>query len=242
MAENTNSRWWEFYFVRYFVGTVLGAIIVYVLTVSSDSALSASLVPGVSKEIGYPHLLLLGAYGLAYCYIASGPVLVLHATRSVFVNRTQSNFQLWFAGAVIFGIAVLLAIMWIKCINFTSILVVMLAYLVFAIQAVPLLFVFLNNSENVTRYYQKLSRIRSEAKSDLSRKEYVESYRHLREHGNAFLIVVFEIMLAICLWNLPKDAIRIFAPTIVGIWVLPGSIVWFVGTALENNMVSSDEK
>lgn len=242
MSENTNSRWWEFYFVRYFVGTVLGAIIVYVLTVSSDSALSASLVPGVTKEIGYPHLLLLAAYGLAYCYIASGPVLVLHATRSVFANRAQSSFRLWFVGTVIFGIAILLAITWVKNINFTSILVMVLAYLVLAIQVIPLFFAFLNRSENITRYYQNLSSKRSEATSDLSRKEYVESYRHLREHGNAFLIVVFEIVLAICLWNLPKDAIQIFASAIVSIWVLPGSIVWFVGTALENNMVSSNKK
>ena len=138
MSENTNSRWWEFYFVRYFVGTVLGAIIVYVLTVSSDSALSASLVPGVTKEISYPHLLLLAAYGLAYCYIASGPVLVLHATRSVFANRAQSSFRLWFVGTVILGIAILLAITWVKNINFTSILVMVLAYLVLAIQAISL--------------------------------------------------------------------------------------------------------
>ena len=117
-----------------------------------------------------------------------------------------------------------------------------LAYLVLVIQVVPLFFAFLNSSENITRYYQNLSSKRSKATSDLSRKEYVESYRHLREHGNAFLIVVFEIVLAICLWNLPKDEIQIFAPIIVSIWVLPGSIVWFVGTALENNMVSSNEK
>jgi hypothetical protein len=221
MAENTNSRWWEFYFVRYFVGTVLGAIIVYVLTVSSDSALSESLVPGVTKEIGYPHLLLLAAYGLAYSYIASGPVLVLHATRSAFANREQTNFRLWFMATAILGVIVLSVVMWLKCINLMSSLVLLLAYLVLVIQMVPLLFVFQNRSEDVTRYYQNLSKKRSEEKTDLSRKEYVESYRHLREHGNAFLIVVFEIVLAICLWNLPKDAIKIFAPAIVIVWVLP---------------------
>ena len=168
MAENTNSRWWEFYFVRYFVGTILGAIIVYVLTVSSNSALSASLVPGVTKEIGYPHLFLLSAYGLAYCYIASGPVLVLHATRSVFANREQSNFLLWFIAAVTLGVIVIPAIMWLKNIPIVSGLAMLLAYLVLVIQAVPIFFVFLNRSEGLTRYYQNLSSKRSKEKNDPS--------------------------------------------------------------------------
>lgn len=241
MAENTNSRWWEFYFVRYFVGTVLGVIIVYVLTVSPESALSAFLVPGVSKEISYPHLLLLGAYGLAYGYISSGPVLVLHATRSVFANKEQSHFTLYFTAIALIGVSVLFAIMLSSRINMATGLVAILAYLVLVIQAVPLFFVFLNHSEGLARYYQKLSSIRSKETTDPSIREYVESYRHLREHGNAFLIVVFEIVLAICLWNLPRDALQVSASAVVTVWVLPGSIVWFIGTALENNMVLRDD-
>ena len=35
--------------------------------------------------------------------------------------------------------------------------------------------------------------------------EYVESYKHLREHGNTFLIIIFEILLAIILFQIKNN-------------------------------------
>ena len=37
--KNSDNRWWEFYFVRYFVGTAIGAIIVLFLAMSESRRL-----------------------------------------------------------------------------------------------------------------------------------------------------------------------------------------------------------
>ncbi|WP_143014482.1 MULTISPECIES: hypothetical protein [unclassified Paenibacillus] len=61
--------------------------------------------------------------------------------------------------------------------------------------------------------------------------EYIESYRHLREHGNAFAIISCEIIFALwlILWS--------FSVLAIVIWVSAGSIAWFIGSYLEIRMV-----
>src|SRR5271157_846880 len=63
-------RWWEYYFVRYAMGTIVGGIVCYVLC--SSTPILSPLVT---------HLEYLAAFGLVYCYIASAPILVFHAGR-----------------------------------------------------------------------------------------------------------------------------------------------------------------
>lgn len=58
--------------------------------------------------------------------------------------------------------------------------------------------------EQVTNFYVDLASRRAEAfkrpdNTPTARAEYVESYRHLREHGNAVLILVAEAILALAL-------------------------------------------
>lgn len=77
-------------------------------------------------------------------------------------------------------------------------------------------------------YYEKLSKARASDKAD--RQEYKESYRHLREHGNAFFILVFEGVLGVVLVGLPNAA---FALICLLIWIVPSAFVWLHGTLLE---------
>ncbi|MDH6374935.1 membrane protease YdiL (CAAX protease family) [Paenibacillus sp. PastF-3] len=72
----------------------------------------------------------------------------------------------------------------------------------------------------------------SETKELLGVNEYVESYRHLREHGNAFGIIVCELLFAFWLieWS--------FSPWAIFYWCLIGFIAWIIGTYLEVNRSS----
>lgn len=101
MKSKNDSRWWEFYFVRYFVGTALGAIIILFLaasdspTFSNHGALAEVLKSFKPDKFESGYLWLLAIVGLAYCYLASSPVLVLHATRgSLFHVRTKIKCRL----------------------------------------------------------------------------------------------------------------------------------------------------
>ncbi len=95
MAEDTKkpSRWWEFYFVRYFVGTVIGFAIVVFLLFEPTSPFHGSnfLDTATIKDLTAANILLLSGVGLAFCYISSAPILVFHALRSAYVKRTISN-------------------------------------------------------------------------------------------------------------------------------------------------------
>ena len=75
------ARWWEQYDVRYFVGTVIGGLIVFVLRdhaflCAEFRSFGQALPESVWKEVT-----ILGAGGLAFCYISSVPMLTLHAVR-----------------------------------------------------------------------------------------------------------------------------------------------------------------
>lgn len=63
--------------------------------------------------------------------------------------------------------------------------------------------------------------------------DYVESYRHLREHSNAFFITLLTITLTFTICNqslLPTELVLF-------IWILPSSAIWFVATLLELRLI-----
>ncbi|MEK3776639.1 hypothetical protein MHB85_19255 [Paenibacillus sp. FSL K6-4396] len=175
------QRWWEFYLVRYFVGTVVGTIIVLLLVFGEGSNVKDILVKVDAFKVSVNnfqmvHLWLYGFLGLAFCYIASGPILLFHAIRG---------------------------------------------------------FVYKDNRErDIYKYYEQLAEHRAKREKNDAIKEYVESYKHLREHGNAFFIVLMEIILGILLFWFSKIAIII----VIVIWVLAGAYVWTIGTYLERKL------
>jgi hypothetical protein len=88
-SPGSNNRWWESYLVRYFLGFIVGAICVAVI------AQFAGMVPGSDKLMQEAQkavdsesksgmtstVIAVALLGLAYCYIASTPITVLHAGR-----------------------------------------------------------------------------------------------------------------------------------------------------------------
>lgn len=83
MNGQNDSHWWEFYGVRYAQGTVVGALIVFFLFSQNESLKKILFIPSDPKDFGMPHLILLAIYGLAYCYIAIAPILIMHAGRGL---------------------------------------------------------------------------------------------------------------------------------------------------------------
>jgi hypothetical protein len=62
------------------MGTVVGGVVFFLLC-NTNPALKPMLFDAEAGKIDGPLLALLAGYGLAYCYIASAPILVLHAGR-----------------------------------------------------------------------------------------------------------------------------------------------------------------
>jgi len=197
-SENS-SRWWEFYAVRYGMGTVVGGVVFFFLC-NTNPALKPMLFGAEAGEIDGALLALLAGYGLAYCYIASAPILVLHAGRFLFDIRQDAGtslrrLSLLFAPPIVVTLSFFFMSTATGSTLYFFSFVVALAVLILWPQYLAIFFTLIH-TKDLLNFYKKLAGRRDDAKGGL-----VDSYKHLREHGNSFFIVTLEIILAVILFT-----------------------------------------
>ncbi len=234
-SPGTESHWWEYYFVRYFVGTVVGSAVIVLLSKSPGSLWYDSGLPAI-KDIGdlnAKEITGLAALGFAFCYIASAPMLLLHATRAhlgLAPLRPRRVFWLLTTGAIAFLFLVVARCLSISWLSYRAVSLLILLGVV-GFQAATIIAAHWDRFETISSFYWKLATARA---TDLpSVQEYVESYRHLREHGNAFSILILEFALAFVLYSSPKFSFAVVATLL---WVFPSFYSWFIGSLLESRL------
>lgn len=245
MNEKSERNWWEFYGVRYAQGTVVGAMIIFFLFSQNEILKKLLFIPERPEDFGIPHLILLTVYGLAYCYISSAPILVMHAGRGL-LYKSKTNVNPWkgyrlrvliFIGLAvfIFGAGFCLSD---DILSLAQMLSGLVMFTLFMMQVSILYSVFISSWEETFDYYALIVKKRNQEGAG----GYVESYKHIREHGNSFLIVVFQFFLALPIFlfvsqvgSTGGDAIRNLVIIII-IWIIPAATIWFFGNKLENNL------
>ncbi|MBB6183535.1 hypothetical protein [Oleiagrimonas soli] len=229
-----DSRWWEYYVVRYFVGTIFGAGILVVLNSYQDNILHSVLQGDntpLSSLTGYGLVMYLGL-GLAFCYIASAPLFCFHALRGLLDVRGKVTW----ASLAVFLISVVSILIMRFAFGMTIFdwrtLSLLGVVVVVSIQISMLGEAFWKKLDPVVNFYGKLAVTRSNSKP--ATQEYVESYRHLREHGNAFGIMLFELILGLSI----ASVANIYSVALILLaWIAPAVFVWLVATVLEIRMV-----
>ncbi|KAA5918995.1 hypothetical protein F1536_29045 [Achromobacter xylosoxidans] len=111
-ASNSNNRWWESYLVRYFLGFVVGAICIAAIVIYSGLVPGALFVANeasrvVSNEPKYGMtsiVVAVAVLGLAYCYVASTPITVLHAGRYSKGAADRLSRFFWFGWVLVLSI------------------------------------------------------------------------------------------------------------------------------------------
>jgi hypothetical protein len=231
------SKWWEYYTVRYFVGTVIGAVLVVFINSEPGSPFEARVtVLEASKETSFLGVGLVAALGFAFCYIASAPVLTLHAARAHLRHAAIKAAPFKFA--LVLATSSVLAIIGIgRILPFN---VAVIAGLIVGLQVGLILLVVITRFAVVEKFYRQLAAARANAAREKSQPqtpglEYITSYRHLREHGNAFMIVLLEGVLAYILVNSATQRCAVF---VLALWLLPAATAWLFGTVLESRLVS----
>ncbi|HLJ87771.1 MAG TPA: hypothetical protein VKZ53_13175 [Candidatus Angelobacter sp.] len=230
-ASQTN-HWWEYYFVRYFVGTVVGCGVVLFL---SQGPFGSFLKPISSMQDARGSIGLLGL-GLAYCYIASAPMLVLHSTRGQFLSTSIGRRTLAVI-LIMFVISVCAYWYFYHCLA-CSALGQAAPWILFGVTTIQVALIAEAQSDCFAlskKFYSNLSKARSK-KGHIP--NYVESYRHLREHANACAIIVLEILLAFALASISSVEGLMLA---LLVWTLPGGYCWFIATALEQSLADPSE-
>ncbi|WP_395764302.1 hypothetical protein [Stutzerimonas balearica] len=245
--KDQDNRWWEFYFVRYFIGAALGAFIILFLSistspvnVSNQGEISLILKSIKPEKIEGGYFFILAAAGLAFSYIASAPILVMHAVRGTLLkSRSISNKRtiIWFALIVVFFTAMYSKLLWTNISPTKNPLTSADFYfgtiwlLFFAIAIVGQFFLLklsmYSTDKSSFEYYEKLVKWR--ASPNAAKQEYIESYRHIREHGNAFFIALLALFLGGVLYYSPVPWAIILV-----IWIFPAAGVWLFGTLLES--------
>ena len=233
-GTNTPGRWWEYYTLRYFVGTVVGAVVTVWLAKEFMSPLRDLGFPLVDDTGGLGVLgvkiTALGALGFAYCYIAGAPVLVLHAMRAQLrPSRVCDRWVFWVVSAVLV-IAADGSVIWWRSIAWWSCrsLGVLVFSAIVGSQVAVIVDACWDRFKTIRSFYCDLAEARGRENPTVD--EYVESYRHLREHGNAYAILALEFALAFALVSVRSPR---FAVAAVVLWLLPSTCSWLVGSALE---------
>jgi hypothetical protein len=231
--SGAGARWWDQYYVRYFVGTVLGVAIIFVLR--EKAALHRDfekIVPPLKDVTGW-QLSALISVGLAYCYVASAPVLTLHAIRGGLGMKTPKCPI--FLGLFLAAFAGVPLLVWGMSRWFASgsALGVALATVIVLAQIIAVAIAQGKDFKNIEIFYDGLVKARYEAKKEGT--DYPDSYRHMREHGNAMLIVILEILLGAILATI--DSPTAFVIVLIG-WLIPAAYVWVIGSMLEGYFIT----
>ena len=252
-----NGRWWEYYAVRYLVGSIVGAVAILYLGKYSGSQFSKSehiqplLDPLLQESNYFLSAIALAALGFAFCYIASSPILVFHTCRACFRSPTLRKYwkrfsiACWIVVVVVVAVIIMAGSIISGCSKHFPLLTILL--LAIFISQIALLIIACNDRfKTIKTFYEDLAKKRarpakskrnkteSDTREKLLQTEYTTSYRHLREHGNAMGIIVLEIILAFALANLPSISCAV---VFLVLWILPGVFAWIIGTALEFNFV-----
>jgi hypothetical protein len=248
-STSDSARWWEFYAVRYSIGTVTGAVVVMLLCRANPAMQEVFL--GTSTSVVDPwRLLLLAGYGLTFCYLASSPILVLHAGRFLLHSSGTTPIGWKSAVTLLVGVVVLASLLFYLLFSggswpasFSLLAATVLAGVVWP-QAV-VVFKTVRGRRDLFDFYLALSK-----KRDAVGSGFTDSYKHLREHGNSLLIVVLEIALGAVLFAVsPGAPLASFAAQagqsltghvlVLCLWISPAASAWLVGTLIERELVDS---
>lgn len=245
------------------MGTIVGALVVTTL-MRIDPALNRVLERLLEGLSGTPRFMAIGGLGLAYCYVSSIPILVLHASRSLMpIERSRPKLtwigKIWDSAspATYTGMVYIASVSYMLfALNFlhSDNLDEKIARTTFAVFVITTMapfgaaFCLILFRKRSYRFYKHLAKSRAR-QGDSG--ELITSYRHLREHGNSIFIVSLEATLGLTLLSAYRASIGlqhkvthlIYPPQfylyglIIAGWILPGVAVWFLATLIENEFL-----
>lgn len=228
--EKKGSNWWEGYIIRYSLGCLIGAIICWYLVDLDHQSPAFNFINTKDEIIKYAIVLLMG---LAYSFISSSPMLVLHITRPL--KDSKNNNQLFIKSCTAIALLIFIVLFFSNYFDHAALSIHQAKLILFF--SIPLLLIIYfqtrrlpENDESIEKifnYYDKLSLLRFYTFTDI-----MTSYKHIREHGNSYCLVGLEILLGLILLSASKVEFYLI-PTVVLIWISPAAYAWKIGTKIE---------
>jgi hypothetical protein len=213
-AKSETTRWWENYLPRYLMPSIAGVVIVnWLCSYGGDGFRSLLALPIGGRPLDSTSLILLLLYGNLFCYVASYPALVFHATRVMDFPEGKwipRPFDGYILTLVVTACAFLFHLVPPECRYWPAFVTACLVAFVQLLRlwiAVSHRFSVEGHEDPVTDHYfyayilahRRVSaqeKPKSETEEKKWREEFVETYRHMREHGHSAYIFILEFVLA----------------------------------------------
>ncbi len=250
----TNNRWWENYLVRYLVPSIVGMFILIILNKHTNNSITNLLLSFYSSksqvELSNSHLIIWFLLGTGFCYISSYPILALHVLVRFSYKGKNHYYRCKMTAITMFPLisSIIIFITIYICstldIPFKSNRAEYgIAILVLVLTVSYLLLLMTHIHPKLAKLYLRKLNYRYNLSN--TNNQIHDSYKHLREHGNTALIIVFEIILASCLYaplkiysaspNIEINFLMyiVFITTIT-LWLCPAVVIYFFGHALED--------
>lgn len=260
-SGGSSARWWENYLVRYFMPSIGGAALVRWLScIGGDDFAELLGLPGAEVKLDSAALILLFLYGNLWAYVASTPILVLHGIRVAEFGPVKGrspgdgHFLKAIAACAVLALAAsaLPGLLGVVCSFIVA--VVFIAYQLLRSRQ-EAAYPEEKTSNRAFRFARSLARRRAclskpdagEAPQAHWREELVETYRHLREHGNAGFIFVLELVLSATVFRTiasdiatPEQRVALVG-ILLGMWCLPALGVYQLAQTLERQFLDVED-
>ncbi|WP_374553150.1 hypothetical protein [Aquitalea pelogenes] len=234
----STGNWWEGYIIRYTLGSLVGAVICWkLINETSGNHVFQGFLSAKDDIVKYVVLLLMG---LCYCYVASSPMLVIHIARYKEFRNLHRNIPWRFVIAIsAIWVTLIFLLLFLSGFSFSTISYTAKLNLICGL-LVPLLVMLIQiiiipkgNGEiiDLFKFYDDLSFLRHYTFTDI-----MTSYRHIREHGNAYAVLMLEVLMG---WSL-TFCIKVefyLAIAVLIAWISPGCYAWIVGTNIEKRYI-----
>ncbi len=292
--ESGTTRWWEYYLPRYLMPSVAGVAIVNWLTAyGGDGLRSLLLLPSSDKPLDSSSLVLLFLYGNLFCYIASYPVLVFHATRVMDFQKGRWRAHVldgYLIAVILLAIIAVVHLVPPGCrywVAFPTAIIIAsfqlmrlravlshrfkvkghgdlvsdayyYSYVLAHRRGIPVVEETEHSQpKNTTAPAGNLSTEDEEDKEETTstlkstnswRREFMDTYRHFREHGNSAFIFLLELVLAAlvyCVVTKPAPSPKYELGAIgllLGIWTTPSIFVHLLAQHLERRFSRYEQK
>ena len=233
--------WIEKYTLRYGVGTITGALII-----------SFEVCMHAFHDMPWNIFVVLLLSGFAFSFIASAPLYVFHVCRGLKSERVCK--------LVFLLLSITLLIINISSFKFSATIsnkIINSSHLIlfiFLLMNISIYFIlidaFILRKNLIYDYFEKLSYARSSMSNqvNLPKSQLIETYREIRENGNAFGIIFLQLVLYIVYCSI-KDICGFSNQTQVEIsklapilcfFIFPGWVAMYLGTRLEQSMVGKN--
>jgi len=202
-------------------------------TISPNYQISSKCDESTSKS---PRLVLLLVLGFGYCYLVSAPLTLMHYLRSTLsqvdcLKGSNKNSARALRNLVPVSLIFYLFIPGSLLLSVKSHYSIFFGLSIVALVAVIEVTVRMSEAY---RFYKKKAIIASSHKNWWSG-ELSSSYKHLSEHGNAYLIVIYEIVFAVALGTGGLSLIQ--GLWLIILWVFLGAICLVYAKQIELQMV-----